>query len=218
MERASLAMQKNSPDSPTKRRDLRTPGDAFDSRPEFIEAVRPFHRVLYLVALAYTKDRETAELLAIESMAVAFKEREGIPQSPDEFKAHLIQTAISEGGRYLKRDAQSDLKYGREEVGDCFVNETIPLWRSIPNSTVGDDAVRCTAMSAIEELSPLTAVTLFLRDAWHLTPLEISALIGETQQKVQTRLAYGRITLCVKLAGRVASHGFEGEASLAAAY
>jgi len=71
-------------------------------------------------------------------------------------------------------------------------------------------------MEAIRELSAGAAITLLLRDVFHLTILEIAALIGESHQKVRARLAYGRIVLCVKLAKCVSDCDLAGEPSLAA--
>ena len=71
---------------------------------------------------------------------------------------------------------------------------------------------------ALRELTAPTAVTLLLRDAFHLTTLQIADVIGESHQRVQSRLAYGRIALCVKMASRASDRKTSAPVSVAAAY
>ena len=51
-----------------------SPPTAPEMLADFKAAVRPFHRLVYLVAFAYTKNASLAERVAIDAMASAFEE------------------------------------------------------------------------------------------------------------------------------------------------
>jgi DNA-directed RNA polymerase specialized sigma24 family protein len=189
-----------------------SPGPTSNELADFIVAVRPFHRLVYLVAFAYTKDPLIAEEIAVKAMSSAFglwSQR----QTADEVKLCLIRTTIAEAARDLK---QPDIENCREEIDELLVSQAITASR--PVHTLGNHSLRGTLMGAIQELSARTAVTLLLRDAFHFTILQIAGIQGETQQNVRARLGYGRIALCVKLARCVSDCDLAGEASLAATY
>ena len=214
----SISRQIN-PQNPLRRRDdLRIPYGTCNSPDDFVQAVRPFHRIVYLIAFACTKDRNSAEIIAVEAMAAAFKLGRGHGQVTEELKLSLIRTALCKAQRYVDRNARPDIEKVREDIGDLVMSQALKEWRPIPRSAVREDAVRSSLMRAIQELSANTAVTLLLRDAFHFTPLPIAGLIGVSQQKVRARLAYGRIALCTKLANRESNRDIAGEPSFAVAY
>jgi DNA-directed RNA polymerase specialized sigma24 family protein len=176
-----------------------------------------YHRLVYLVAFAYTKDSLVAEEIAINAMASAFRlsrQRQG----DNELKLCLIRITLSEARAYLHRHSLPDLEKCPEEIGDLVVAQSITACQPIPRGDIRNGAPCGTLMRAIDELSARAAVTLILRDVFHLATLEIAGLIGESQQKVRAWLAYGRIALCLKLAKSESDCDLAGEASLAATY
>lgn len=170
-----------------------------DKLADFIEAVRPFHRAVYLVAFAYTNDATAAELVAVRAIAAAFRtwRRE---QIGNELKMFLIRITLSEAQLHVPWAAV--IEDCTEDIGDMFGSQSTWEWRPNPLHAVRD-RVECDALiGAIREFSAKTRLTLFMRDALHLATVQIAGLLGESQQRVQTRLAYGRITLCMNLAMR----------------
>jgi len=191
-----------------------SPRQASNNLADFIHAVRPYHRLVYLIALAYTKGSLVAEEIAVNAMASAFRlwrQRQGA----DDLKLCLIRSTLSEARAYLHRNSCPDFERP-EEIGDLVMAQSIAACQPIPRDATRNDALSSTLMGAIQELSAASAVTLVLRDVFHLATLEIAELIGESQQKVRARLAYGRIALCVKLAKSVSDCDLAGAASLAA--
>jgi len=153
-----------------------------------------------------------AEEIAVKAMSSAFglwSQR----QTADEVKLCLIRTTIAEAARDLQ---QPDIENCREEIDELLVSQAITAFRPVPR--LRNHALRGTLMGAIQELSAGTAVTLLLRDVFHLTTLQIAGIQGESQEKVRARLAYGRIALCVKVARCVSDCDLAREASFAATY
>jgi len=178
-------------------------------------AVRPLHRLVYLVAYASIKDCLVAEDVAVNVMASAFRMWNRC-QPGDELKRCLIRTTLSEARGYLHHSPPGVLEEDREEFGASIVSQSLSACKSISRDAVRDGTLCNTLMLAIHGLSASASVTLLLRDVFHLTTGEIAELMGEPQQKVRARLAYARIVLCVKLAGSVSDCDVAGEATLAA--
>jgi DNA-directed RNA polymerase specialized sigma24 family protein len=168
------------------------------------------------VAFAYTKDASLAERVAIDAIAFAFEGWSRHPSDLNEFKLHLIRTAISESRAHLEGNAT--LEGIREDLNELLAQPGISEWRPIVQDPVRNSSMRGHLTGVLQELTAPTAVTLLLRDAFHLTTMQIADVIGESQQRVQSRLAYGRIAVCVKMASRVSDLKISPPASLAAAY
>ena len=181
-----------------------SPTDAFayDKVRDFIEAIRPFHRAVYLVALAYANDVAAAELIAVQAMAAAFRAWQG-EQTGNELKMFLIGITIAEAQSSLRGNRAAVIKDCREDIGDVFGCQSAREWRPILLRARHDRAEYDALIGAMQEFSTNTRLALLMRDALHLTSVQIAGLLGESQQRVQTRLGYGRITLCMKLAIRV---------------
>jgi DNA-directed RNA polymerase specialized sigma24 family protein len=192
------------------------PSPASEMLADFKAAVRPFHRLVYLVALAYTKDASLAERVAIDAMTSAFDGWSRRPSDLNDFKLYLIRAAISESRAHLEGNAALDGI--REDLDELLAQQGISEWRPIDLDPIRNSAIRSLLTGALQELAAPTAVTLLLRDAFHLTALQIADIIGESHQRVQSRLAYGRIALCVKMASRASDRKTSAPVSLAAAY
>jgi DNA-directed RNA polymerase specialized sigma24 family protein len=197
---------------------LRIPDEACDSLADFIEAVRPFRRIVYLVAFAYTKDADAAEFLAVNVLATAFKVGRNHGQNANEFKSRLIRIALSEARNFVSCNSPHVLENGEEEIERLITSQAIAGLRLLTKGATCNGVLPGTLIKALHELSPDTAVTLLLRDACHFTSLEISTLTGESQQKVQARLAYGRVALCMKLSNGLTDREVTGRQSFAPAY
>ena len=167
-----------------------------DMLADFMEAVRPFHRAVYLVALACTNDATRAELVAVRAMAAAFRTWRR-KQIGNELNMFLIGITLSEAQPYLHRAA--DIEDWKEDIGDALVFQRATEWLPIPLHTVHDRSVYDALIGAMQELSANTRLTLIMRDALNLTTVQIAGLLGESLQRIQTRLGYGRIMLCMKL-------------------
>jgi DNA-directed RNA polymerase specialized sigma24 family protein len=183
---------------------------------DFKAAVRPFHRLVYLVAFAYTKNATLAERVAVDAIASAFAEWSRQPSDLNGFKLYLIRTAISESRAHLEGNAPLDGI--REDLDELLAQQGISEWRPIALDPVRNSAICSVLTGALQELTAPTAVTLLLRDAFHFTALQIADVIGESHQRVQARLVYGRIAVCVKLANRASDRKISASASLAVAY
>jgi DNA-directed RNA polymerase specialized sigma24 family protein len=183
---------------------------------KFKAAVRPFHRIVYLVAFIYTKDARLAERAATDVMASAFERWIRQPSELNDLKLYLIRTAISESRAHLEGNAALDDI--REDLDELFAQQGMTTWRPIALDSIRNRAIRSHLTGALRELTAPTAVTLLLRDAFHLTTPQIADVIGESHQTVQSRLAYGRIALCVKMASRASDRKTLAPVSLAAAY
>jgi DNA-directed RNA polymerase specialized sigma24 family protein len=183
---------------------------------DFKAAVRPFHRLVYLVAFAYTKNASTAERVAIDAMTSAFEGWSRQPGDLNDLKLCLIRTAISESRAHL--DGNAALDGIREDLDELLAQQGMSKWPPIVLDPIRNSAIRSHLTGALRELTAPTAVTLLLRDAFHLTTLQIADVIGESHQRVQSRLAYGRIAVCVKVASRASDLKISAPASLAAAY
>jgi len=146
----------------------------------------------------------------------AFKQWSRRPTNIDDFKVYLIRTVIFEARPHVEAD--SALDSGREDIEDLFSQLGTSEWRPIALGAIRHDAIRSNLTAALQELSAPTAVTLLLRDAFRLTTLQIADLIGESHQRVQARLAYGRIAACIKLAKCVSDWEIRNSSTFAAAY
>ena len=193
-----------------------SPPAASEMLADFKDAVRPFHRLVYLVAFAYTKNASRAERVAIDAITSAFKEWSLQPRDLNDLKLCLIRTAISESRSHLDGDATLDGI--REDLDELLAEQGMSEWRPIALDPIRNGLIRSHLTAALQELTAPTAVTLLLRDAFHLTALQIADVIGESHQRVQARLAYGRIAVCVKLASYAADRKISDPASFAAAY
>jgi DNA-directed RNA polymerase specialized sigma24 family protein len=192
------------------------PPAASEMLADFNAAVRPFHRPVYQVALAYTKNAALAERVAIDAITSAFKEWSKQPSDLNELKLYLIRTAISESRAYL--EGNSRLDGIREDLDELIAQQGMSKWRPIVLDPIQNSAIRSLLSGVLRELTAPTAVTLLLRDAFHLTTLQIADVTGESHQRVQSRLAYGRIALCVKMANGTSDRKTTAPVSLAAAY
>lgn len=192
-----MSTQNNPHDSFRTRDHVRTPSRPSDVYDGFIEAVRPFHRVVCMVAFAGTKSRVAAERIAVEAFSAAFKLWKCERPERGELEFSLIRIALSEARKYIEGQMVEDIQ---EDICDLVMSQTSNGWRPYSTDTIPDEVVQSSLMRAIEELSVVAAVTLLLRDAFHLSPLQISRLIGESQPKVKERVAYGRVSICIRLA------------------
>jgi DNA-directed RNA polymerase specialized sigma24 family protein len=183
---------------------------------DFKAALRPFHRLVYLVAFVYARDAALAERVAIDAMASAFEGWSRQPGDLNDLKLYLIRTAISESRAHL--DANAALDGIREDLDELLAQQRMSKWPPIVLDPIRNSAIRSHLTGALRELTAPTAVTLLLRDAFHLTTSQIADVIGESHQTVQSRLAYGRIALCVKLASRASDRKTSASVSFAAAY
>jgi DNA-directed RNA polymerase specialized sigma24 family protein len=174
---------------------------------DFEAAVRPFHRLVYLVAFAYTKDASLAERVAIDTMASAFDGWRWQPRDLNDFKLYLIRTAICESRAHLEGNPVFDGI--REDLDELLAKKGISDWRLIALDPVRNSATGSLLTRALQELTAPTAVTLLLRDTFRLTTPQIAEVIGESHQRVQSRLGYGRIAVCVKLASRASVERFQ---------
>jgi DNA-directed RNA polymerase specialized sigma24 family protein len=182
----------------------------------FVATVRPFHRLVYLVAFACTKSQSVAEHVAVNAMAHAFKQCGQRAQCVDEFKVYLIRTVILEARAHVEVNSTPDNL--PEDIDDLLAQRGINEWRPIALDALTSNDMRSNFTTALWELSTPTAVILLLRDAFHLTTLQIAELTGESHQKVQARLAYARIAACMKLAKCASNHEIPSSATVAAAY
>jgi DNA-directed RNA polymerase specialized sigma24 family protein len=182
---------------------------------DFENAVRPFHRLVYLVAFAYTKNAPLAERVAIDAMASAFEGWSRQPSDLNDLKLYLIRTAISQSRAHV--DGNAALDGIREDLDELLAQQGMSM-PPIVLDPIRNSAIRSHLTGALRELTAPTAVTLLLRDAFHLTTLQIADVIGESHQRVQSRLACGRIALCVKLASRASDRKTSAPVSLAAAF
>lgn len=96
-----------------------TAASAYDKVRDFIEAVGPFHRAVYLIALAYENDAAGAELIAVQAMATAFRTWQG-QQMGNELKMFLIGITIAEAQSYLHRNRAAVIRDCREDIGNVF--------------------------------------------------------------------------------------------------
>ena len=182
---------------------------------DFENAVRPFHRLVYLVAFAYTKNAPLAERVAIDAMASAFEGWSRQPSDLNDLKLYLIRTAISQSRAHV--DGNAALDGIREDLDELLAQQGMSM-PPIVLDPIRNSAIRSHLTGALRELTAPTAVTLLLRDAFHLTTSQIADVIGESHQTVQSRLAYGRIALCVKMASRASDRKTSAPVSLAAAF
>jgi hypothetical protein len=178
--------------------------------------VLPFQRLVYLVALAYTKSASVAEHVAVSAMAHAFNQWSEHPANIDDFKVNLIRSVIFEARACV--EASSALDNDRKDPDDLFCRQGTTEWRPIALDAIQNDAIRCNLTATLQELSAATAVTLLLRDAFHLTTPQIADIIEESHQRVQARLAYGRIATCIKLAKGVSDREGRDNSTFAVAY
>lgn len=188
-----------------------TAASAYDKVRDFIEAVGPFHRAVYLIALAYENDAAGAELIAVQAMATAFRTWQG-QQMGNELKMFLIGITIAEAQSYLHRNRVAVIRDCREDIGDVFVCQSAREWRPIPLHARHDRAEYDALIGAMQEFSTNTRLALLMRDALHLRSVQIAGLLGELRQRVQIRLGYGRITLCMKLSMRGSDLDLSGQA------
>jgi DNA-directed RNA polymerase specialized sigma24 family protein len=198
---------KNTSSAPRPDRDI--PAD-------FMAVLRPFQRLAYLVAFACTKSEAVAEHVAVSALAHAFKQWSRHPANIGDFKVFLIRTVIFEARAHVEANAVLD--NDREDIDDLYFQQETSEWRPIAPDAIQNDAIRCNLTTALQELSGLTAVTLLLRDAFHLTTLQIGDIIGESLQRAQARLAYGRIAACIKVAKCASGREISNGSTLAAAY
>ena len=182
---------------------------------DFKASVRPFHRLVYLVAFAYTKNASLAERVAIAAMTSAFEGWSRQPSDLNDLKLYLIRTAISQSRAHV--DGNAALDGIREDLDELLAQQGMSM-PPIVLDPIRNSAIRSHLTGALRELTAPTAVTLLLRDAFHLTTLQIADVIGESHQRVQSRLACGRIALCVKLASRASDRKTSAPVSLAAAF
>jgi DNA-directed RNA polymerase specialized sigma24 family protein len=183
---------------------------------DFMAVVRPFQRLVYLVAFACTKSASVAECVAVNVMAHAFQYWSQHPTNIDGLKVHLIRAVMFEARAHI--GANSALDSSREVIDDLFCRQGTTEWQPIALDAIQNDAMRSNLTTALQELSAPTAVTLLLRDAFHFSTLKIADLIGESHQRVQARLAYGRIATCIKLAKWASDRENQNSSTFAAAY
>src|ERR1700757_1937588 len=81
-----------------------SPRPAPDNLADFMDAVRPYHRLVYLISFTYAKDSLVAEEIAVAAMASAFRLSRQQP-GEDELKLRLIRIALSEARKYLHHNS-----------------------------------------------------------------------------------------------------------------
>jgi DNA-directed RNA polymerase specialized sigma24 family protein len=217
MEATPESMVRGEHDSLSAPVDLSVTRDTAYKLADFLVVVHPFHRLVYWVGFAYTYDSAAAELLSVRTIAAAFKAWRQQPKH-DELKLWLIRIALSEARAYFGRNASPVGRTCREEIADLVVAQGTAEWRPVPRHAMRDRDVRDALIGAMQELSPATRVILLLRDVFRLTNAQVAAVVGESRQSVQGRLAFGRIALCIKLAKRDSGRDLLGQASVATAH
>src|SRR5215469_14065169 len=105
------------------------PPEASEMLADFKAAVRPFHRLVYLVAFVYTKNASLAERVAIDAITSAFKEWSLQPSDLNDLKLYLIRTAISESRAHLEGNATLDGI--REDLDELLAQQGMSEWRPI---------------------------------------------------------------------------------------
>jgi RNA polymerase sigma-70 factor (ECF subfamily) len=194
----SASRQSSEPDAWSYRKDMFHSGNVSDNLGAFIEAVHPFHRTVYLVALAHTNDAGEAEFIAVQTMATAFRTWQG-SRIPGELRLWLVGIALSEANAHVHKNEDARIDDSTEVLPNGFPLEGITQWRAAAMSA-HDVAFRRALREAIRELPTNNRLPLFLRDVLHFTTLETASLLGVPQDTIRHRVAYGRIALCMKLA------------------
>ena len=200
----SASRQFSEPDAWLYRMDVPTSGNVSDNLGAFIEAVHPFHRTVYLVALAHTNDAGEAELIVVQTMVTAFRAWQG-SQIRDKLRLWLVGIALSEANAHVHKNEYARIDDSTEVLPNDLPLEGITAWRPVAIDSMHDVALRSALMEAIRVLPTNNRVPLFLRDVLHFTTQEAASLLGVPQDTIRRRVAFGRIALCVELAKRDSS-------------
>ena len=178
-----------------------------DEEPEgakrgFLDVVKPIERAVYLVALAIAGQAGAAERIALETLTKAFQSWQP-ERSCAELRDWLIGLTIREAREHCGiPEILVDGVPGAEENGSGF--SAIREWHRIDTEAMHDAALRTLAMEAVLQLPATDRIAIVLRDILHLGLEDAARLLGVSREALRGWLSRGRLSLCLRLANRVA--------------
>lgn len=168
---------------------------------EFHSLIRPYERMVYVMALTLLKDDADAEDVAQEAFFKAFRNLKSF-RSESKFSTWLISITLNEARSRLRRksavpieslDEPSD---GQEHVSPALLRD----WREIPSEAIERMEVRRLLQQAVADIPLIYRETFVLRDIEELSVNETAETLGISVASVKVRLHRARMMLQKRLA------------------
>jgi RNA polymerase sigma-70 factor (ECF subfamily) len=163
----------------------------------FYELVRPYERVVFLVAASILGNDADAEEVAQEAILKAFKNLSRFRHEA-KFSTWLIQIAMNEARMKLRKDRRhlyDSIDSGRLAVDGDYMPADFADWREIPSQALERRELRDALRKALKLLPQKYRTVLVLRDVEHLSIGEAAQILGVSEQNVKTRTSRARLRM-----------------------
>ena len=166
-------------------------------RDAFVELVRPYERLVYVIAISVLKNPADAEDVAQEAVLKAFTGLSSF-RAECKFSTWLVQITYNEARLKLRKDRrhlyESMDDPMQDPEGDHWPRDFAD-WRPIPSELLERSEARQALQNAINSLSPNYREVVVLRDVQNLSIKDTATVLGITAGSVKTRLHRARLLL-----------------------
>jgi RNA polymerase sigma-70 factor, ECF subfamily len=163
----------------------------------FEELVRPYERLVYLMAVSILKNPADAEEVAQEAVLKAFSNLSSFREE-SKFSTWLVQITYNEARMRVRKDRRhiyESIDGDKQDVTGDYWPRDFADWRPIPSEMLERNQIREALQNAINSLSPAYREVVILRDVENLSIRDTSIILGITEGNVKTRLYRARLLL-----------------------
>lgn len=163
----------------------------------FYTLVRPYERMIYVVALSVTKNSADAEEVAQEAVLKAFSNLRRF-RAECKFSTWLVQITFNEARMKVRKErrhiyeSMDDPVQGAE--GDYWPKDFAD-WRPIASELLEKEELRLRLQAAVDSLPVSYREVVVLRDVNSLSTKETAIILGISEGAVKTRLLRARLQL-----------------------
>jgi RNA polymerase sigma-70 factor, ECF subfamily len=163
----------------------------------FYTLVRPYERMIYVVALSVSKNSADAEEVAQEAILKAFSNLRSF-RAECKFSTWLVQITFNEARMKVRKDRRHIYESMDDPVqaddGDYWPKDFAD-WRPIPSEVLEKEELRLRLQAAVDSLPLAYREVVMLRDVNSLSTKETAAILAITEGAVKTRLLRARLQL-----------------------
>jgi RNA polymerase sigma-70 factor (ECF subfamily) len=163
----------------------------------FADLLKPYERMIYVIALSVLGNEADAEEAAQESILKAFR---GLPRFRKEskFSTWLVQIVLNESKMKLRKDRRrlyDSLDEGTQNDDGDYIPSDFADWREIPSEALENQELRQALATALATLPAKYRSVLVLRHVQQLNIRETADLLGLSEANVKTRLSRARLQM-----------------------
>lgn len=163
----------------------------------FYNLVRPYERMIYVVAQSVLKNLADAEEVAQEAVLKAFSNLRTF-RAECRFSTWLVQITFNEARMKLRKDRRHMYESMDEPMQDAdgdYWPKDFADWRPIASEMLEKEELRSRLRTAIDSLPLQYREVVTLRDVNSLSTRETATVLGITEGAVKTRLLRARLLL-----------------------